>query len=119
MSRNAMPNANSLAGPLGDVADTLLSAIPAFLRHPAGRRAKVQSAKPTEAGTRAARMGTPLFTGTPVFSGRDAVLVDTSRSADAGKLPSEGTFSRLIVSLGIPQQDAVALDPGQPATAMR
>ena len=97
---------------LCDVVSNVQSAIPAFLRKASGAPAAASAATPTETKTPAGPMGTPLFTGIPVFQGHEAILIDTARSEDVNKLPAEGTFGRLYVSLGASQQDVNSMNSG-------
>ena len=53
-----------------------------------------------------------LFAGQPVFVGREAVLFDTSRQEDAGRLAAEATLSRLTVRFPAGMGDAAAIDNG-------
>ncbi|MBN1285735.1 MAG: VWA domain-containing protein [Anaerolineae bacterium] len=52
----------------------------------------------------------PLFVGTPVFAGGEAVLFDSTRAEDAAKLPDTATFTRLEVSFPDGAPDPAGID---------
>lgn len=54
----------------------------------------------------------PLYAGAPVFTGREAVLFDTSRAEDAQRLGPNVTLTRLILGFTSVLTDASALDSG-------
>jgi Ca-activated chloride channel family protein len=53
-----------------------------------------------------------LFSGVPVFEGTEAVLFDSSRASDAGKLAETATFSRLTVRFPGGEPKSGTLDRG-------
>ncbi|HUV94373.1 MAG TPA: VIT domain-containing protein [Anaerolineae bacterium] len=82
--------------------------IPAFLRR-GPRRAEVgDRAAPEKAVAEPA----PLFLGVPQFAHGEAVLFDSTRKEDAGKLPESGTISRLVVRFPGAALDHRGLDRG-------
>jgi len=53
-----------------------------------------------------------LFSGVPAFEGKEAVLFDSLRKEDAGRLPDTATLVRLQVEFPKGTPDAASLDPG-------
>jgi Ca-activated chloride channel family protein len=66
---------------------------PASAKHVRMRDQRIESPPAQEA----APEGEPLFDGVPDIANGEAVLFDSSRGEDAGKLPDVVTFSRLVV----------------------
>jgi Ca-activated chloride channel homolog len=54
----------------------------------------------------------PIFEGRPVFSGGEAVLLDTSRAKDAGKVPASGLLAKLVIQFPSGTPPAASLDAG-------
>ena len=55
---------------------------------------------------------TVIFSGIPSFAGGEAVLFDSSRDEDAGKLPESATIRVIEVSFPDGERERTALDPG-------
>lgn len=71
-------------------------------------RARVRAGEPAPAPPKPANM--PLFSAVPTFAGAEAVLFDSSRKEDAGRVPASGRLTRLVVRF--PSGSPPPVDPG-------
>ncbi|MDO9065884.1 MAG: hypothetical protein Q7U96_02220, partial [Chloroflexota bacterium] len=89
-----------------------LSATPAMFRKRSARpRGDLAMPEAAPAAEPAAKVD-PIFTGRPAFSGGEAVLLDTSRAQDAGKVPASGVLAKLVIQFPKGTPPAGSLDAG-------
>ncbi len=93
-----------------------LGAMPAMFRkrsaRPLADLAVSSGAPEAEPAAEPAARVEPVFQGRPVFSGGEAVLLDTARAKDASRVPASGVLVKLVIQFPQGTPPAGSLDAG-------